>query len=242
MARKKYEEISEHLELLILSGQLKPGDRLPTERDMMLKFTCGRSSVREALFWLQRQGLITVRAGAVPRVSKPTAEGVFAELSGAVRHYLKDMNGLRQLQDARTLLESALARHAAAQATDEDVDNIRTALEANRSARTREQFIQSDLDFHAAIAKASGNPIFVGINKALVGWLVDQRTTSAAAGAKTEEVIEQHEQIYLAIAQHDPDRAAAAMERHLAYVVQHYWQSVAPRDAIRKLWNAPGQL
>jgi len=121
VARKKYQEIAEHLELLVLSGKLKPGDRLPAERQIMEEFDAGRSSVREALFALQRQGLLTSRPGAVPRVSVPTADGIFAELSGSVRHYLNRPEGLREMQDARTLLEIGLARRAAIMATEADI-------------------------------------------------------------------------------------------------------------------------
>ncbi|MCF6327944.1 MAG: GntR family transcriptional regulator, partial [Devosiaceae bacterium] len=81
MVRKKYQEIAEHFELLVLSGRLRPGDRLPAERQIMEDFDAGRSSVREALFSLQRQGLLTSRPGSVPRVSTPTVDGIFAELT-----------------------------------------------------------------------------------------------------------------------------------------------------------------
>lgn len=226
MARRKYQDIVDHLELMILSGQLRPGDRVPAERQLMEQFRCGRSSVREALFALQRQGLLSGRTGAVHRVSAPTAESVFAEISGAVRHYMTDVSGLRQLQDARSLLEEALVRRAARTATPEAIARIAAALEANRAARTLEEFASTDLAFHTEIARASGNPLFVGLNAALAEWLRDQRLRSAAAGATFDEVVAQHEAVFRGIAARDPEAAAAAMERHLDYVVRHYWQAV----------------
>ncbi len=226
MARKKYQEIAEHLELLVLSGKLKPGDRLPAERQIMEEFDAGRSSVREALFALQRQGLLTSRPGAVPRVSVPTADGIFAELSGSVRHYLNRPEGLREMQDARALLEIGLARQAALRANDQDITNLAKALEANRSANDLEKFVETDVAFHLAITKISKNPIFEGLNTALASWLRDQRVKSSDTGTTFEEIVGHHNAIYEAIKARDPEAAASAMDTHLQDVAERYWQAV----------------
>jgi len=222
MARKKYQEIAEHLELLVLSGKLKPGDRLPAERQIMEEFDAGRSSVREALFSLQRQGLLTSRPGAVPRVSVPTADGIFAELSGAVRHYLNRPEGLREMQDARALLEIGLARRAAIMASEEDIVNLSKALEANRSANDLDSFVETDVAFHLCIAKISKNPIFEGLNSALAGWLKDQRVRSADTGTTFSEIVGHHAAIYDAIKARDPEAASNAMDVHLRDVAERY--------------------
>ncbi len=226
MARKKYQEIAEHLELLVLSGRLKPGDRLPAERQIMEDFDAGRSSVREALFVLQRQGLLTSRPGAVPRVSVPTAEGIFAELSGPVRHYINRPEGLREMQDARALLEIGLARQAAIVATDADIAALEKALDANRNAKDLEQFFQTDVAFHFQIAKISRNSIFAGLNTAFADWLKNQRVQSADTGTSFEDVVRYHSNIFEAIKNHDPEGAANAMDLHLQDVVKRYWQAV----------------
>ncbi|NOZ31712.1 MAG: FCD domain-containing protein [Alphaproteobacteria bacterium] len=226
MARKKYQEIAEHFELLVLSGKLKPGDRLPAERQIMEEFDAGRSSVREALFSLQRQGLLTSRPGAVPRVSTPTVDGIFAELSGSMRHYLNRPEGLREMQDARALLEIGLARRAAKVATDEDIADLSRALEANQGANDLDGFIRTDVAFHLTIAKISRNPVFEGLNAALSDWLKDQRVKSAASGATFDDVVAQHVEVFNAIKARDVEGAADAMDRHLATVVDRYWQSV----------------
>lgn len=227
MARKKYQEIADHLELLVLSGKLKPGDRLPAERQIMEEFDAGRSSVREALFALQRQGLLTSRPGAVPRVSVPTADGIFAELSGSVRHYLNRPEGLREMQDARALLEIGLARRAATMATDADIAALSSALQANRSANGLKKFVETDVAFHLCIAKISKNPIFEGLNAAFSGWLWDQRAKSADFGTSFEKIFGHHSAIFDAIKAHDPEAAANAMDRHLQDVSERYWQAVS---------------
>ncbi len=226
MARKKYQEIAEHIELLVLSGKLKPGDRLPAERQIMEDFDAGRSSVREALFALQRQGLLTSRPGAVPRVSIPTADGIFAELSGSVRHYLNRPEGLREMQDARALLEIGLARRAAIIATDDDIADLSKTLEANRLAKNLDEFVQTDVAFHLTIAKISRNHIFEGLNTALASWLKNQRVKSADTGTTFEAVFGFHNEIFEAIKAHNPEAAASAMDRHLQDVAERYWKAV----------------
>ncbi len=226
MARKKYQEIAEHFELLVLSGRLQPGDRLPAERQIMEEFDAGRSSVREALFSLQRQGLLTSRPGAVPRVSTPTVDGIFAELSGSMRHYLNRPEGLREMQDARALLEIGLARRAAQIATNEDIKKLEKALDANRASKDLDTFVQTDVTFHLAIAQISRNPVFEGLNAALSDWLKDQRVKSSASGASFEDVVGQHVEIFEAIKNKNVEAAAEAMDRHLAIVVERYWKAV----------------
>jgi GntR family transcriptional regulator, sialic acid-inducible nan operon repressor len=83
--RKLYEDVVARLERLIHSEELKPGEALPSERDLMLQFGVGRPAIREALFALGRMGLIEVANGERARVSNPTPRTLIGELSGAAR-------------------------------------------------------------------------------------------------------------------------------------------------------------
>jgi DNA-binding FadR family transcriptional regulator len=227
--RKRFEEIAEHLELLIFSGALKEGDRLPAERDLMDRFGVGRSSVREALFALQRKGLIAVRAGAAARVTKPTPQTLVSELSGAARLMLNAPEGVRHLQHARALFEVGLAREAALHADDRDVAALGEALEANRAAMGHQaEFERTDLMFHYTLAMIAHNPIFTSLHHALMGWLAEQRSVSARAGATWQGVYDEHRAIYRAVEKRDAAGAQEAMERHLASVARNYWLGMDP--------------
>lgn len=193
----------------------------------MEEFDAGRSSVREALFALERQGLLVSKTGAVPRVSRPTAAKLMNELSGAVRHYLNRPEGLKEMQDARMLFEGALARRAATIATPEQVGAIEAALSANESATTLDEFAETDLEFHLQITHVSGNSIFEGLNGALSGWLRRQRQISAESGVSFAEVNSEHRDIFDAIAHHDPEKAGDAMENHLQSVTDRYWRVIS---------------
>jgi DNA-binding FadR family transcriptional regulator len=224
--RKKFEEIAEHLELLIFSGKLKVDDKIPSERELMERFKVGRSSVREALFALQRKGLLTARAGTAARVSTPTADSLIADLDGAARHMLRGPEGMRHFQHARTLFEVGLARDAALHADQEDIAALAAALAANGAAEDPATFVQTDLAFHYTLAMIGHNPVFTALHNALTAWLAEQRTVSAKAGATRSEMYLQHKAIYDAIAAHDAVAAQAAMERHLSQVARYYWQAM----------------
>ena len=101
--RKRHEEIAEHIELLVLSDRIGLGGRLPSERELMERFGVGRSTVREALFKLNRMGLVELTAGAPARITRPTAELILNELAGVARHFLASPEGMKHFQHARLL-------------------------------------------------------------------------------------------------------------------------------------------
>ncbi|MGH7118836.1 MAG: FCD domain-containing protein [Acetobacteraceae bacterium] len=226
--RKRWEAIAEHIELMVLSGELPDGARLPSERELMTRFNVGRSSVREALFALQKRGLITAAAGTVARTARPSPRILVNELSSIARHILSRPEGMRHFQHARALFEVGLAREAAQRASSEDLANLAKALAANEAAtRDLERFQRTDLEFHLAIAVSSHNPIFIALHNAMSEWLSEQRRVSGRSGVQTGEVFLAHKRIYEAIVAHDPPRAAAAMEEHLTTVVRNFWRAMA---------------
>jgi DNA-binding FadR family transcriptional regulator len=230
--RKVYEEVAQRLEELMLSGDLRPGDVLPSERDLMDKFGVGRSAIREALFSLQRMGLVSIRNGERAFVTKPTPEAVVAELSGAVRHLLAQPDGAKHMQQARGLHERSLARHAASHATEEDISRLAAALERNRLAiNDAKTFTRTDVEFHLVLAEIARNPVIVSLQVALGEWLADQRVTSLKVEGADEAAWQAHEAIYRAVAARDPDAADRAMETHLSEVGTYYWHA---RNSERK--------
>lgn len=231
--RKRYEEIAEHLELLIFSGRLSVGDKIASERELMLRFAVGRSTVREALFALQRKGLLSARPGAAARVTKPTPQTMVSDLSGAARHLLSQPGGIRDLQHARSLLEVGLAREAALHASEEDLTALSEALEANRRAAEdaapsdQSEFVRTDLTFHYTLAMIAHNPIYTSLNHALNQWLAEQRSVSARSGVSRTEVYREHRAVHDAILRRDAAGAQEAMETHLATVHRNYWAAMA---------------
>lgn len=210
------EQVAEQLEADILEGRLKADDQLPAERELMEQFGVGRPAVREALFYLQRLGLIAINSGTRARVIRPTAEAVMARLSGVTRQLLAKSEGQQYFQEARAMFEISLARYAAQHATAEDLANLRQALEENRSALGDEaRFKRSDNDFHGVLASIARNPIFNAVHDSLSEWLDDRRAQALQREGEDHAALKAHTEIVEAIASGDPDAAESAMRRHM---------------------------
>jgi len=210
------EQVAEQLEKDILEGRLKADDQLPAERELMEQFGVGRPAVREALFYLQRLGLIAINSGTRARVIRPTAEAVMARLSGVTRQLLAQSEGQQYFQEARAMFEISMARYAAQHASAEDIDSLRRALEENREALDDDtRFKRSDNDFHGVLAAIARNPIFSAVHEALSEWLDDRRAHVLQREGEDHAALRAHVEIVEAIASGDPDAAEAAMRRHL---------------------------
>lgn len=220
--RKLYEEVADQLERMIRDGEYAPRDQLPSERELMRQFGVGRPAIREALFHLRKMGLVEIRSGERARVTQPTPKVVIDALAGTARHMIAAPGGVHDFQDARIFFEVGLARHAARQASDEDIASFRQALEANRqSIGDMKRFERTDVAFHYVLAVIPRNPIFTAIHAALAEWLLEQRRTTLAPGEDLK-AYQAHRSIYDAVLARDPDRAERAMRDHLNHVARRY--------------------
>jgi GntR family transcriptional regulator, sialic acid-inducible nan operon repressor len=223
--RKLYEEIVMRLEAMIHEGELSPGDALPSERDLMQQFEVGRPAIREALFALNRMGLVIVANGERPRVSSPTPKTLLGELSGAARLMISKPEGMFHFQQARVLFECALANEAARVATPENIRELEETLAANLAAvGDYVRFMKTDVAFHFSIARIPGNPIYVALHEAIVEWLVDQRSVSLRRAGTDKLAAKSHRRIYLAIKAGDAAAAEQAMRQHLTEIADRYWK------------------
>lgn len=207
---------------------------MPSERDMMESFGVGRTAIREALFALQKKGLVVIANGERARITFPTARGIIDELSGAARHMLTQPGGIAHFQQARAFLEISLARHAAEYATSDEIERLREALFANQKALDdKEEFIRTDMAFHYVLAQIPHNPIFTAMHQALGNWLTEQRATSTLARGSSRAAFRAHRAIYGAIASRQVDAAGQAMRQHLEEVARYYWRATSPTDRKR---------
>ena len=230
--RRLYQELVEQLTDLIVSGRLPPGTQLPSERELVEQFGVGRSAVREALFALQKMGMVTLNSGERACVVAPTSGALVNELAGAVAYYLSQPSGVRDFQGARAFLEAGLARHAALSATPGDLEVLHRALKNNEDALgDTERFIDTDVAFHYVLAEIAHNPIFTTLLTALAEWLRGQRASSVSASGSPEAAVAAHKRIFQAISAKDPDAAEREMRAHLQQVVDFYWQLTDEKHA-----------
>jgi GntR family transcriptional repressor for pyruvate dehydrogenase complex len=226
--RKLFEDVAERVERRIRDAAIAPGSPLPSERELMREFGVGRPAVREALFHLNRMGLIELRSGERARVAEPTPSVVFETLSGAARYFLAAPRGVEHFQKARAFFETGLARHAAENASTRDLEELFLALEANRLAigDTR-RFRETDIAFHYRLAVIPNNPIFTAIHSAMIEWLREQRLVTLIMPGQNRTAYDAHAAIYAAIAARDPDAAERQMREHLEQVAKIYARVMA---------------
>lgn len=222
---KLFEQVAAHIERQILEGALRPGDRLPTERELQARFGVGRPAVREALITLQRAGLIEISNGAPARVSMPTASDVVAGMMPAVLQMLSTEDGQHHFQRVRMFFECGLARQAAREANEAQIEKLRAALAANEAAiGNRDAFTATDIAFHFVLAEMTGNPVFIALHDAMSAWLRQQRTVTLERQGQDQVAFRAHERIYDAIKTRNSDSAEEAMRDHLLQLEEAYWR------------------
>ena len=217
--QKLYQQVEEILSEEIAEGVYKPGDALPPERDLMERFGVGRPSIREALFSLSKRGLIELGSGRRPRVVEPNFDIVLGEIDVLARQALRREDNLFHLMELRRILECALARKLALEATNEQISELKEKLDANEAALgDLKRFWRTDSEFHKAIARMNGNPLLPTIVEAVLTWLIDNGKVTLAMPGSAERALKDHKTIYNAISARQPDAADHAMAAHLISV------------------------
>ena len=215
--RKLSDEVLERLLRLISEGNLKPGDAMPSERELMERFGVGRPAIREAMQSLANMGLVTISHGERARVQELTAQSIIRQVDLSAHIMLsRSSDSLEHLKAARLFFERGMVREAAAKATAEDVAKLRAIVEEQRGLLGKaEAFMTADMRFHTQIAAISGNPIFVWVSEAMLGWLKAYHTELLMWSGKETYTLAEHALIIDAIAAGDADAAEAAMVKHL---------------------------
>jgi GntR family transcriptional repressor for pyruvate dehydrogenase complex len=197
----------------LIRGDWSEGERIPTERELCQQLGVGRASLREALKALEIMGMIEVRPGDgtfVCQRSEFLSRPLLWAIAGSVS------TEAQELIEARRLIEVELAGFAAERATAEDLKEIGNHMDRmETSLNDVVAFQESDVNFHLALAQAAHNQILQNalqlIRNLMQQWI---RETLTHPGVN-EEALDQHKQIFLAVAKRNPQRAKAAIRQHL---------------------------
>ncbi|MCR8725987.1 FadR/GntR family transcriptional regulator [Frigidibacter sp. ROC022] len=214
--------VSRQIELLILRGILRPGERLPAERDLAERLGVSRPSLRDAVAEMSENGLLETRAGSGIYVAESLG-AVFPE--PLVRLFATHDEAVFDYIAFRRDIEGMAAERAARLGSDTDLKVIGTLLvrmETEQSRRNAAEEARLDAEFHLAIVEAGHNTVMLHMMRSMFGLLREgvffnrqvmfrQRTTRAA-------LLEQHRAIHAALEARDGDAARAAVEAHLDYV------------------------
>jgi GntR family transcriptional regulator, transcriptional repressor for pyruvate dehydrogenase complex len=217
-ARNLAEFVVEHVRRQIGSNALKPGDKLPTESQLMTVLGVSRTVVREAISRLQAGEVIETRHGIGSFVLEPKRPALGIDMAEATT--LRDLLAILEL---RISLETECAGLAAQRAEPADLDRMRAALAAIEATRdTGNDNVSADLQFHISVARATGNRYFVDILTQMGAALIPRNRIDSAGIARADPkayvslVNLEHQSILDAIARHDSDGARAAMRMHLS--------------------------
>lgn len=222
--RKLSDEVRERLLAMIRSGEFQPGDRLPSERDLMSRFEVGRPAVREALQSLGSAGLIEISHGERARIATPDTRGMFDRIGETVLHLLQSSpSTLEHLKEARLWFELGMVKTAAEKASAGDIAKLRDLLERQLAASPHVgEFVKADMAFHTAIAAISGNSVCIVLSEAMLEWLFEFRRDLLRVPGSENVTLAEHQRLLNAIADHDVEEAGRAMMDHLTRADSRY--------------------
>lgn len=214
---KVYEQIAKQIEERILSGELREGDRLPSERELAIQFQASRTAVREAMKSLAQKGLVNMRPGRGTMVIDGTSQAMRHSLGLMMR--VGQLSSTVQLVEVREILEPEIAALAAARAQEEQIQAMGVAVEVmDASLDDADAFIAADNDFHRALARGTQNELILALVDSVVDLLSAQRKQVFSVSGGPERGQVHHKLLLEAIIRRDQEAAREAMQAHLKQV------------------------
>lgn len=214
--------ITDQIEDLIATGKLKPGDRLPAERDLAQQLDVSRPSLREALLILESRGLLQARRGGGFNVTDVTAPTITDPLVHLLQRHPETVDDILELRHGLECVAAEFAALRATEADDKRLRDIVTSMKRRRGAVDPLEDTDRDVDFHMAVAEASHNVALVHVMRGIFNLMRINMLRSREAMCHQPENValldEQHAQIAKAIAARDPNAARHAANIHLSFV------------------------
>lgn len=214
------DEIAKQIMDLISRGELKPGDHLPSERELCKDFGASRSSLREALRCLSIVGVLNARVGEGTSVTEDGEKFLRKIIEWRL---ITERHDIENLLEVRMALEGVSAAKTAGHATPEQVEELRKLIAKMQSSLKDEKaFAALDLEFHVAIAEASRNELVSDLIALVRGQLLKALHKVLVVPHALPATLKEHIAVFDAIAGRDPDGARKAMQAHLKAHLDRY--------------------
>ncbi len=233
------EDVADAIKDRLIADGLKPGDRLPTEPELVEHYDVSRTVIREASRILVERGLVDIRPGR----GMVVADFDGTSMSRQYELMLELMQGsFRHLMEMRLVLEIGMTEYAAARHTPADARRIRMAIESfAASGDSHEAALESDLEFHTAIAFASHNPFFIHIVNPVNDYLRKAYQPSLGYQAARGQTLAEHTAIAEAIFERDTKKAGRLARRHLIRILETSSELVPDVEDARGTSTDPGE-
>ena len=203
------------LERLIVDSRLGEGDRLPSERELAAQFGVSRTVVREAVRALAAKRLVEVEGGRGTVVLAPSTRAA-AESMGLLLRVQESAADADKVGEVRRVLENEIAKLAASRRTDADIAELQALLDAAQEHVDQPDiFIVEDVEFHAALARATHNELFSVLLESLAQVMLEVRLLALRIPGTPRRSLAHHRTVFAAVAAGDPALARAAMNEHM---------------------------
>ena len=220
------QRVEHELERLILESRLGPGDRLPSERELASQFGVSRTVVREAVRALAAKQLVDVSVGRGTIVRAPSTEAA-GESMKLLLLMQSGATGIDKVSEIRHIVENEIAALAAARRTDADLETLDGIVGQMREhVDEPEVYIKSDVEVHAALARATQNELFVIVLDSLVEIMIEVRLLTLRVPGIARLALYYHERILEAVREGDAEAARSIMDEHMDQATEKLRQSV----------------
>jgi GntR family transcriptional repressor for pyruvate dehydrogenase complex len=238
--RKTYSRrVVEHIQELIHSGQLKPGDKLPPERELAERMAVSRPTIREAFKILSAMGFLDIKQGNGVFVAEHSTR-----LDNLATALFMQSDTIHELFEVRKMIETESAAKAALCGTQEFLNEIYEATQESyhrvivnpqfASPEEREAFLsESDQSFHLMVAEAAGNEVVVRIMTNLIDLLRQSRMQSMRIPGRVEQSLQEHMRIAAMLKERNAEGARAGMSEHLSSVEEDLLSELKELDSGR---------
>jgi GntR family transcriptional repressor for pyruvate dehydrogenase complex len=208
----RVEQVVERIRKGIYDGEFPPGSELPAEGKLAEMVGVSYTVIREAMRILRTHGLVEISQGRRPRVKPAGPDAVKETLDAMLR---RSSSSIRELTELRQPLECEMAALAAQRATPEQIEQIEAAFSKQLTAKTLEEQIEADIEFHNCLAGAAGNQLF-GLVLSILWDLLWESRRRGILHYGGDSSFQAHQKIVEAVKRRDSDDARRIMAEHLA--------------------------
>lgn len=213
------EQVVDQIKDMILRGELKKNDKLPSEREMAKDLHVSRTSVREAIHELEIIGLVETRPGEGTFIKDEFDDILTNSFSVLL---LINQSNISEILELRKIIERGSIALAAERMTDQEIQDIEKLLDQAKHLTSDDELVDYDVEFHSRIVRGSKNFLLQSLLNA-TSSLIEYSISNVRANILKEprhkgNIVDQHDAILQALKSRDGAKAAAAMDQHLNYV------------------------